>query len=100
MNSSQKNSHHESSQVKIYSQSKQSSNVRLTEHKKRGTSPYKSSQANLNNQNILVEKKEKSIRESLAGGSRVNTKTGSMLNFGIGEGSKMNDNMSMVSRYT
>lgn len=73
--------------------------MRHMEYNKRKLSNNKSPQGDMSNSNILLEKKEKSIRESLAGGSRVNTKTGSMLNFAGGEGSKMHDNMSMISRY-
>ena len=98
LNNSNKIYQKDNSQIKIYSNSKININSNPTE-KKRNFSPFNQNQNLSQNKNVLFTKQEEPERDSLGGGSRVNTKTGSMLNFGAGGGSKMNDNLSVVSRY-
>ena len=51
---------------------------------------------NLSGQKIINPSLKQNTNDSLGGGSKINTKTGSMLNFG--GGSKIPDNLSVISR--
>ena len=70
--------------------------------RKRNFSPIASANINKNGQKLFESKKMKTAEpiednDSLGGGSKINVKNGSLMNFG--GGSRMADNMSVMSRY-